>query len=85
VEINPLQEVGDGNALLDAVLAGVGVGYLPRVATKQAIDDGHLVEVLPGFDLPDYTPVYVIRGRSDYVSPGIRALMKQLDLVAKEF
>lgn len=66
VSVPPRLRASDGNALLRAVLAGVGVGYLSRFAAAQALADGRLVALLPEHRFPAYDPVYVL------VAPGPR-------------
>ena len=84
VEVEPLLYVSDGNALLDAVKAGVGVGYVSAFAVQPELESGELVRVLPAFELPAYAPVYMLYAASDYTSPKLEALQRALLEHAKQ-
>jgi len=78
VDVQPSLKVGDGNALLRAVLAGLGVGYVYRFTVREQLKDGSLVEVLPQVELPAYDPVYIIDGGPVGRPPRVKALRDAL-------
>lgn len=84
VEIHPIYRVNEGNALLDAVRAGIGIGYLSTFAAQDDLRGGRLERVLLGFDLPPYEPVYVIKARSSYAAPKLEAFEGHLRAVARQ-
>ena len=84
VQVDPVLRVGDGNALLDAVLAGLGIGYLSRFAARPHIERGALVELLPHVALPPYDPIFVIRSPADPAPPRVRVFEEVLRAVAAE-
>lgn len=47
LSVTPTHEVGDGAALVDAAVAGLGITQMPWSLVASALDDGRLVEVLP--------------------------------------
>lgn len=84
VDVDPAYRVTDGNALLRAVRAGLGVGYLSAFATYEDLARGSLVRVLPEFALPAYEPVYLIDGGPEHRPPRVEALRRELFAVAEE-
>jgi DNA-binding transcriptional LysR family regulator len=60
VVVRPRCWVDDGNALLDAIKAGVGAGYVSAFSAQQAVADGRLVRLMPDVELPPYAPVYAV-------------------------
>ena len=83
VEVHPVYRVNEGNALLDAVRAGVGIGYLSTFAAREDLVAGTICRVLPELELPPYDPVYMIQARSEYRSPRLEAFRRHLRTVAK--
>jgi DNA-binding transcriptional LysR family regulator len=47
VSFEPYQLMNDYTGLAAALLAGVGIGDLPRLVQPELIHDGRLVEVMP--------------------------------------
>jgi|SRR5579871_35688 len=45
--------INSSRALLPALIAGVGIGALPEVFVRRALDTGDLIELLPGWTLED--------------------------------
>ncbi|MEM9459047.1 MAG: LysR family transcriptional regulator [Myxococcota bacterium] len=83
VQVDPGLCVDDGNGLLDAVRAGLGIGYLSAFAVREDLDRGTLVRVLPRFELPAYDPIYMLYAGSKYASPKLEALKHALVEVAR--
>ena len=78
VTVNPICWVNDGNALLDAVLRGLGAGYLSAFAVKEHLAQGRLAHLIPTLKLPPYDPVYMLYEASDYASPKLEAFKEHL-------
>lgn len=49
LRITPTHEVGDGSAVVDAAIAGLGIAQMPSSLVAAPLSDGRLVEVLPEF------------------------------------
>ena len=82
VTVDPVLRVTDGNALLDAARAGVGVAYVTRLTAVDDLAAGRLVRVLPEVELPSYAPIHVLRAPTEYVSPKIEAFLACLEAQA---
>ena len=85
VDVDPVLRTGDGNSLLDAVRAGIGVGYLSAFAARADFEDGTLVPVLADFELPPYDLVYLLSAPSEFVSPTLEAFKQCLVETAEGF
>jgi len=81
VEVMPVCRVNDGNALLEAVSEGLGVGYVSRFAAQEALEEGVLVELFPERVLPPYAPIYMIYARTEHTPPKLDAFMRCLEEV----
>jgi DNA-binding transcriptional LysR family regulator len=46
LRIRPAHEIGDGSAVVDAAIAGLGIAQMPWSLVADALGDGRLVEVL---------------------------------------
>ena len=84
VEVAPVCWASDGNALLDLVLRGVGVGYLSRFAAAEHVRRGDLVVLFPEVALPAFDPVYVVHAPEAQPSPKVAAFRRALVDVARE-
>lgn len=78
VEVQPVCEVNEGNALLELVLAGLGVGYLSAFAVEDCIRRGELVRLLPEVELPPFEPVFMIHAATEHPSLKLRAFKRHL-------
>lgn len=47
LRVSPTHEVGDGTAVVNAAIAGLGIAQMPWSLVAPALADGRLVEVLP--------------------------------------
>ncbi|HEY9215189.1 MAG TPA: LysR family transcriptional regulator [Ancylobacter sp.] len=47
LHVVPTHEIGDGSAVVEAAIAGLGIAQMPLSLVAQALADGRLVEVLP--------------------------------------
>lgn len=47
LRVTPAHELGDGTAVVDAAIAGLGIAQMPWSLVAPALEDGRLVEVLP--------------------------------------
>lgn len=83
VEVDPVCTVNEGNALLDAVRHGMGIGYLSRFSAYEDLDNGNLVRLLPKYELPPYEPIFVIHARAQRDSPRLKAFKKHLRAAAR--
>jgi DNA-binding transcriptional LysR family regulator len=58
----------------DAAADGLGIGLLPRVQAAPHVDNGRLVEILPGW-APAPAPVHALFASSRYLTPKVRAFI----------
>ena len=79
-----LVAANDGNARLELVLAGLGVGYLSVFAVQEHIRRGDLVRLLPELALPAFEPVFMIQASTKHPSLKLRAFKRHLTAVAAE-
>lgn len=52
IDLDPLVRVGNSLVLRDLLIAGQGIGTLPDFVSKEPEAGGHLVRVLPDWELP---------------------------------
>lgn len=69
--------VGDGEAQLDAVVAGLGVAQLATWLAGDALRAGQLVPILPDYDL-DGLPLHIVWPRSKRLLPKVDSLLGHL-------
>jgi DNA-binding transcriptional LysR family regulator len=79
VQVHPKLLVNDGNALLQAVHDGIGIGYLFRYAVDKEFKTGRLVQVLPDVKFPDYTPIYALYPALGFLPQKTKAFLKTLE------
>lgn len=63
-----------GNALLDAVLKGLGLVQLPDFYVQDHLDSGQLLELLPEFQ-PDDEGIWALYPHNRHLSPKVRMLV----------
>jgi len=67
----------NGTALLAAAIAGLGIAWLPDGITREHLDTGALVRVMPGHPPPP-AGIYVVRPPGHHPSLKVRALTELL-------
>ncbi|SFA97290.1 transcriptional regulator, LysR family [Poseidonocella pacifica] len=73
--------VNDGQSLLNAAVAGLGIAYLPSFLFAEALSEGLVEEAMP--DLPVETiGIYAVYPPGKFVQPKVRAF---IDFLVKEF
>ena len=77
----PRMVTDDLFALRHFVVAGIGIAHLPKVAVREDLASGHLVEVLPGWN-PRCGIVHAIFPSRRGLLPSVRSL---IDHLAEEF
>ena len=66
--------VNDGQSLLNACIAGLGVAYLPSFLYANAMEQGQVVDVMP--DLPvERTGIYAVYPPGRFTQPKVRAFI----------
>lgn len=75
--IRARHEFSDGDAMLEAALAGAGLSQLPTWLVASALSSGALVPVLEPFAGAEM-PIHAVWPRSRYLKPGQRALVDAL-------
>ena len=79
VELQPESRLrlGDGEALVDAAIAGLGIAQVPDYMVADAHGAGRVVEVLREFRAPPY-PISVVYPPSRMLPPRVRVLIDAL-------
>ena len=73
----------DGETLVAAASAGMGIVLVPEWLAGDALKSGRLVEILREYDaVPAQTPLYALYTPGPYVAPKIRAFV---DFMAQRF
>lgn len=78
IRVHPVCRFNEGNALLQGVLNGLGIGYLSAFAAEPEFASGRLVPILPKLKLPAYDPVYLIRPTQQFIPPKVEAFQQHL-------
>ncbi|MEC5407111.1 LysR family transcriptional regulator [Paraburkholderia sp. MPAMCS5] len=79
-ELTPVRarhEWGDGEAMLNAAVAGCGVAQLPTWLVGAHLRNGDLIEILKEWSGGEM-PVHVIWPRTKYVQPRVRVVIDEL-------
>ncbi|QIW16513.1 LysR family transcriptional regulator [Pasteurellaceae bacterium RH1A] len=58
--------VNDSTALLQALLAGFGIGHLPAILVQKELDEGKLVRILPHIDSPK-RPLWLVYPQREFI------------------
>lgn len=66
--------VNDGQSLLNACVAGLGIAYLPSFLYADAIEKGLVEEVIPGLPL-DVQSIYAVYPPGRFTQPKVRAFI----------
>ncbi len=85
VDVAPVCTVNDGNALLDLVLSGLGIGYLSAFPAAAHLRSGALVRVLPSYTFPRFDPVFMIHGSTEHPSLKLQTFKRHLMAAARSF
>jgi LysR family transcriptional regulator, regulator for bpeEF and oprC len=77
----PRLRVNSGSEVLDAVLAGIGMGQLPDFIARPYEDAGELIRVLAPWRPPS-VEVYAVYPSNRYLTPKVRRFV---DLMCEQF
>lgn len=77
-------QIGDGEAMIDAAVAGVGICQMPRALFKEAIDAGRLVEVLSDYE-PEPVDVHAVWPKVSHLRPKVRYVVDELVQVCAQW
>lgn len=77
VSVRPRFVANDFGVLLQAALAGVGVGLLPALRCEQALQEGKLRMVLPAWRSPD-APLQAVYASTRLLSPKVKSFVDHL-------
>lgn len=70
-------EIGDGEAMILAAVAGVGLCQMPRCLLREDIDAGRLVEVLGRYE-PEPVDVHAVWPKVFHLRPKVRYVVDEL-------
>lgn len=77
----PFHQISDGDAMIDACIAGAGIIQFPESLLRQHINDGTLVPLLSTSN-PAPTELNVIWPRTRHLLPGVRFIIDELIVLA---
>jgi DNA-binding transcriptional LysR family regulator len=70
-------QIGDGEAMILAAVAGVGLCQMPRCLFREDIEAGRLVEVLESYE-PEQVEVHAVWPKVSHLRPKIRYVVDEL-------
>jgi DNA-binding transcriptional LysR family regulator len=70
-------QIGDGEAMILAAVAGVGLCQMPRCLFRDDIEAGRLVEVLEAYE-PDAVDVHAVWPKVSHLRPKVRYVVDEL-------
>ena len=74
IPTNPTVRVNDGQSLLNAAIAGLGIAYLPSYLYADAMAQGLIEDAIP--DLPVETQgIYAVYPPGRFTQPKVRAFI----------
>lgn len=73
----PFHQISDGDAMIDACIAGAGLIQFPEALLRPHIQNGTLVPLLAGYN-PAPTGLNVIWPRARHLLPGVRFIIDEL-------
>ena len=76
VGLRPALYANSAGMMLEACLAGVGIAILPDFSCAEALADGRLVRLLPGFDTVPDRGIYVIYPDKRFVPLKVRSFIE---------
>ena len=79
IQVRPILRVNDGNALLEVVKSGMGIGYLSMFAAQPAFQKGTLVPILPKLQLPDFAPIFVCYPGKQHIPLRVKVFLQMLE------
>ncbi|VAX05748.1 Transcriptional regulator, LysR family [hydrothermal vent metagenome] len=83
--INGYLKVNDGDGLLKAAQAGMGLAMLPTFLICDAIKNKSLVRVLPDLKLKPYSPIYIMYPSRSHIPKKIRLFIdRMLDYIEQD-
>lgn len=70
-------QIGDGEAMIMAAVAGIGLCQMPRCLFNDDIEAGRLVEVLSGYE-PEPVEVHAVWPKVSHLRPKVRYVVDEL-------
>lgn len=70
-------QIGDGQAMIDVALAGLGLCQMPLCAVREHLESGALVSVLDAYE-PEPLMVYALWPKTAHLRPKVRCLIDTL-------
>lgn len=60
LRLNSQFRVNDGSALVKCAQRGMGIALTPTFGSRDALNDGSLVQILPQLELASFLPIYIM-------------------------
>lgn len=76
VKVSGNYRVDSADAILDATLAGHGVGYLATYLLDKEFREGKLVRLIPDWELSQYMPLYAVYPRHKFLPKKVDAFIR---------
>lgn len=70
-------QIGDGEAMIQAAVAGIGLCQMPRCLFLDDLESGRLVEVLSDYE-PDLVDVHAVWPKVSHLRPKVRYVVDEL-------
>lgn len=84
IEVHPTCRVNNGNALLEFVASGLGIGYVSAFAARDGLRSGELVRLFPDIELPAFDSIFVLQSSGGYPSLKLKAFKRHLQDIARD-
>lgn len=76
IKVKGNYRVDSADAILDAALAGHGIGYLATYLLDKEFQEGKLVRLLPDWELSQHMPLYAVYPRHKFLPKKVQAFIE---------
>lgn len=80
IKVPAVMLVSDSHTLLHSLVAGMGIGYLPKLFARPYLDNGQLVEILADSNLPN-RPLWLIYTQKEFVPKRLAVFWEWLERI----
>lgn len=77
VAVRPYMELNDGDNVVNCVLDGFGIAYIPTFLMQEHMDAGRLVTIMDDFEL-EQVPISLVYPSNHIVNPALRGLINHM-------
>ena len=83
VHPKPFHQISDGDAMVDACIAGAGIIQFPKSLLQPWLDEGKLVPILPELN-PASTELHIIWPKTKHLLPSVRFIIDEFVRLSDE-